>query len=113
MFLYLMAKTKVKWKRTISNNNKKRVQPTIVGRKGGSYHRTYPTAKLHTAISPQGLLGYWWCVVLISMMMKGRTVVCWSREHRERTLVSHVQTASYYKRHAACLTSGSVTTTET
>lgn len=40
----------------------------------------YPTAKQHTAARPHDLLGYRWWVVRISMMMKGRTVVCWEGE---------------------------------
>lgn len=41
------------------------------------YQRMYPTPKQHTAARPHDLLGYRWLVVRISMMMKGRTVVCW------------------------------------
>ena len=44
------------------------------------YQRMYPTPKQHTAARPHHLLGYRWWVVRISMMMKGRTVVCWERQ---------------------------------
>lgn len=44
------------------------------------YQRIYPTPKQHTAARPHNLLGYRWWVVRISMMMKGRTVVCWAKE---------------------------------
>jgi len=68
---------------------------------GEIYHTTYPTANVHTAKSPQDLLGYRWCVVLISIMMKGRTVVCW-KGHKYSTVSCKAQNLIKFQCTGSC-----------
>lgn len=42
------------------------------------------------AASPLLLLGYWWWDVLISINIKGKTVVCWKRTGKTRFLSLHL-----------------------